>query len=132
MILVGAGTGVAPLVDMARGNRSGKPAYLFAGSRDPDSDLLYGKDIEALVRDGRLQRARLSFSRIPDGAYVQDSLRADAGELRRIVQKGAHIMICGGRGMADGVRDAFDEMLMPLGLSVTGLKAEGRYLEDVY
>lgn len=132
VILIGAGTGVAPLVGMARGNRRQKAAYLFAGSRDPGSDLLYGEEIEALIGEGRLQRARLSFSRVPDGAYVQDALRAEAGELRRIVEKGAHIMICGGRGMADGVRDAFEDVLAPLGLTVTKLKADGRYLEDVY
>ncbi len=131
-ILIGAGTGVAPLVGMVRGNRPSKPVYLFAGSRDPDCDLLYRDEIEVFTRSGRLTKARLSFSRVPGGAYVQDALRADADELRRAVRKGAHIMICGGRDMAEGVRDAFAEVLAPLDLSVTELRAAGRYMEDVY
>jgi len=132
VILIGAGTGVAPLVGMARGNRPSKPAYLFAGSRDPDCDLIYGEEIEILRQSGRLKGASFSFSRVSRGAYVQDALRADADLLRQAVQKGGNIMICGGRDMAEGVRTAFADVLAPLGLSVTDLRAKGRYLEDIY
>ncbi len=36
------------------------------------------------------------------------------------------------RVMANGVREAIDAYLMPLGLSVKDLKREGLYLEDAY
>jgi sulfite reductase (NADPH) flavoprotein alpha-component len=34
--------------------------------------------------------------------------------------------------MAQGVRDALDDILAPIGLSPALLKAGGRYAEDVY
>jgi sulfite reductase (NADPH) flavoprotein alpha-component len=42
------------------------------------------------------------------------------------------IMVCGGRKMAEGVAQAWSESLTDTGLSVAQLKAEGRYVEDVY
>jgi sulfite reductase (NADPH) flavoprotein alpha-component len=41
-------------------------------------------------------------------------------------------MVCGGREMAQGVRDAMTDILHPLGLSPATLRAGGRYAEDVY
>uniref|UniRef100_UPI00397A25BD hypothetical protein n=1 Tax=Salmonella sp. SAL04277 TaxID=3159855 RepID=UPI00397A25BD len=63
---------------------------------------------------------------------VQDCLQKDATQLRRLLAEGAHILVCGGRGMAESVRDAIDELLSPLTLSVELLKAGGRYREDVF
>jgi len=42
------------------------------------------------------------------------------------------VMVCGGRDMAAGVDDALAEILAPAGLTPAALKAEGRYVEDVY
>lgn len=41
-------------------------------------------------------------------------------------------MVCGGKDMAAGVKAAIEEVVAPLGTSVSALKAGGRYLEDVY
>jgi len=41
-------------------------------------------------------------------------------------------MVCGGRAMAAGVAEALTEILAPHGLTPVLLKAEGRYVEDVY
>ena len=41
-------------------------------------------------------------------------------------------MVCGGREMAAGVADTLAEILAPAGLTPAVLKAEGRYVEDVY
>jgi len=41
-------------------------------------------------------------------------------------------MVCGGREMAVGVADALADILAPVGLTPIALKAEGRYVEDVY
>jgi sulfite reductase (NADPH) flavoprotein alpha-component len=50
----------------------------------------------------------------------------------RLIRDGARVMVCGGRDMAAGVADALAEILAPTGLSPAVLKAEGRYVEDVY
>ena len=45
---------------------------------------------------------------------------------------GARVMVCGGRDMATGVVDALAEILAPTRFTPAVLKAEGRYVEDVY
>jgi sulfite reductase (NADPH) flavoprotein alpha-component len=64
--------------------------------------------------------------------YVQDALRMEAAEVMALIGEGARIMVCGGRDMAAGVREALAHILAPAGLSPAMLKAEGRYVEDVY
>ena len=64
--------------------------------------------------------------------YVQDALRGEATEVARLLRNGARVMVCGGRDMAMGVTDALAEILSPFGLTPAVLKAEGRYVEDVY
>ena len=64
--------------------------------------------------------------------YVQDALRAEAAEVARLIRDGARVMVCGGREMAAGVAEALAEILAPAGLTPARLKAEGRYVEDVY
>ena len=66
------------------------------------------------------------------GGYVQQRLVAEAGAVRELVRQGAQIMVCGGRDMASGVRQAIDQCLAPLGLSTDSLKQKGLYLEDAY
>ncbi|SDL40248.1 sulfite reductase (NADPH) flavoprotein alpha-component [Paracoccus chinensis] len=41
-------------------------------------------------------------------------------------------MVCGACGMAADVRAALEDILAPAGLTLAVLKAEGRYVEDVY
>ena len=63
---------------------------------------------------------------------MQDALRQDAEAIRSLMARGAQVMVCGGREMAQGVREAMDDILAPIGLSPALLKAGGRYAEDVY
>jgi sulfite reductase (NADPH) flavoprotein alpha-component len=131
MILVGAGTGVAPLAGFVRHNRK-RPAYLFFGGRHPRSDFLYRDELIGALDDGRLDGLDTAFSRIAEGEYVQDRVTANATLLRKLVGDGAQIFVCGGLDMARGVRDAFDQLLAPLGMTAASLKAHGRYFEDAY
>jgi sulfite reductase (NADPH) flavoprotein alpha-component len=133
VILIGAGTGIAPLVGFLGGNLRHRPMYLYWGGRDPSSDFLYGSTLARLQHESRLTRLVTAFSRVVDGrAYVQDRVREDAAALRLLIARGAQIMVCGGKEMAAGVRAAMDEIVAPLGTSVVALKTGGRYLEDIY
>ncbi len=133
IILIGAGTGIAPLVGFIGGNLRHRPMYLYWGGRDPQSDFLYGPTLAEMQRSSRLTRLVTAFSRVVDGrAYVQDRVREDAAVLRTLMSRGAQIMVCGGRDMAAGVRAAVEEVMAPLGIDVGTLKAGGRYLEDIY
>ena len=64
--------------------------------------------------------------------YVQDALRSEATQVAELIRDGARVMVCGGRDMAAGVAEALAEILAPAGLTPAVLKAEGRYVEDVY
>lgn len=132
VILIGAGTGIGPLAGFIRANEGRRPLHLYFGGRDPESDFLYGRQIQGWLDDRRLTSLSAIFSRVKGGGYVQDRLRADADRLRVLIGEGAQVLVCGGREMAAGVRETLGELLVPAGLTPGLLKNEGRYLEDVY
>jgi sulfite reductase (NADPH) flavoprotein alpha-component len=133
VLLIGAGTGVAPLAGFIRRNDKHRPMHLYFGGRDPARDFYFGPDVQRWLGEGRLATLQTAFSRIPDGGgYVQDALRHDAERVRGMVAQGALVRVCGGRAMAHGVAEALDALLAPLHLSVAKLKANERYAEDVF
>ena len=132
LILIGAGTGIGPLAGLIRGNARRRPIHLFFGMRHPDSDFFYDEEMPVWQDAGRIARLVTAASRERQPRYVQDVLRNDAPEVARLIRDGARVMVCGGRDMAAGVADAMAEILAPAGLTPATLKAEGRYVEDVY
>lgn len=132
LILIGAGTGIGPLAGFIRANAHRRPVQLFFGLRHPDSDFLYRDDLARWQDEGRLMHLSTATSRGERPCYVQDTLRDKAEQVAEAVRKGARIMVCGGRTMAEGVSRALDDILAPAGLTPAMLKAEGRYVEDVF
>lgn len=133
VLLIGAGTGVAPLAGFIRSNDRRTPMYLYFGGRDPAQDFYFGHEIQRWLGEGRLASLQTAFSRVPEGGgYVQDALQGDAERLRAVVAQGAIVRVCGSRAMAQGVAQALDAVLAPLNLSVAQLKAKERYAEDVF
>ncbi|MBV2180810.1 MAG: PepSY domain-containing protein [Castellaniella sp.] len=133
VVLIGSGTGVAPLAGFIRDNTRKVPMVLYFGARNPDEDFYFGKSIKGWLADGRLSGLRTAFSRVPDGGgYVQDALCRDADQLRALVSKGAVLRVCGSRPMAAGVAEVLDGILAGAGLSVHRLRERGRYAEDVF
>lgn len=132
VILVGAGTGIAPLMGHIRANSAHRDMHLFWGGRVPTSDFLYEEALAECRADGRLTTLTTAFSRAGPRIYVQDRLREQAGELAEMLRRGASVMVCGGDAMAQGVMAEFEAMLKPLGLSIAALKARGQYAEDVF
>lgn len=132
VILIGAGTGIGPLAGFIRGNAGHRPMHLYFGARDPQSDYLYQSDLQSWLIDKRLTRITTAFSRATDRAHVQDRIAADAEAIRLLVARGAQIMVCGGRQMAQGLANVLEQVLAPLGLDIITLKSQGRYVEDVY
>ncbi len=133
VLLIGAGTGVAPLAGFIRRNDRYTPMHLYFGGRDPAQDFYFGPEIQRWLGEGRLASVQTVFSRIPEGGgYVQDALRRDAERVRALLAQGALVRVCGSRAMAKGVAEALDAILAPLHLSVAQLKAKERYAEDVF
>jgi sulfite reductase (NADPH) flavoprotein alpha-component len=132
VILVGAGSGIGPLAGFIRANARRRPMHLFFGMRHAASDFLYGDELARWHEQGRLTRLVTAASRGRQPHYVQDALRLEAAEVMALIGQGARIMVCGGREMAAGVSEALAHILRPAGLTPAMLKAEGRYVEDVY
>lgn len=132
IILIGAGAGIGPLTGFIRKNTERYPMFLYWGGRNSQSDFLYQPELGRYLADHRLTGLNTAFSRSDERIYVQDKLRQDQVAVRQMVEKGAQILVCGGRDMAAGVTQVIDDILKPLRTSVVTLKAEGRYLEDVY
>ncbi|MGY9047530.1 N-acetylglucosamine transferase [Puniceibacterium antarcticum] len=132
LILIGAGTGIGPLAGFIRANGQRRPIHLFFGMRRPESDFLYGADMIDWQASGRLCKLATAVSRGTSPHYVQDALRGERAQVVALIRGGARVMVCGGRDMAAGVADALADILSPMGLSPMTLKAEGRYVEDVY
>lgn len=132
LILIGAGTGIGPLAGFIRDNARHRPIHLFFGMRHPQNDFLYGEDLSGWQSEGRLTRLDKAVSRGARPNYVQDALRTERNDVARLIRDGARVMVCGGRDMATGVADALAEILAPAGITPAALKAEGRYVEDVY
>ncbi|MGH8382747.1 PepSY domain-containing protein [Pseudomonas sp.] len=134
MILIGNGTGLAGLRSLlkARITAGEQRNWLLFGERNQAHDFLCAQELQGWLRNGELARVDLAFSR--DQAhkvYVQDRLREQAAELRRWLDEGASIYICGSlQGMASGVDEVLNEVLGAT--EVERLIELGRYRRDVY
>jgi cytochrome P450 / NADPH-cytochrome P450 reductase len=149
MILIGPGTGFAPLrgflqeraAQKAAGTRTGD-ILLFFGCRHPDHDWLCREEVEAWVADGLVQPF-LAFSAVPSHPwrFVQDAVLAEQERVWAALTVGAQIFVCGdGRYMAPAVR----ETLIAIHMQQSGtnhqhssawleeLIEQGRYHQDVF
>jgi cytochrome P450/NADPH-cytochrome P450 reductase len=149
MIMVGAGTGLAPfrgfLQERAALREQGVPiaeSVLFFGCRDPEHDFLYADELRAYDRQG-VAKLHAVFSRAPVDSrkYVQNEIAAAADEVWRLLQHGAAVFVCGNaKTMAPGVRAAFTALFAErTGASeadaqawLAGLRAADRYVEDIW
>ncbi|NNM76894.1 cytochrome P450 [Sphingomonas sp. ID1715] len=115
MILIGPGTGFAPLrgflQERAAQKAAGTPTgnmLLFFGCRHPDHDWLCRDEVERWAADGLVQPF-LAFSTVRKHPwrYVQDALLAEQERVWTALKNGAHVFVCGdGRFMAPAVREA--------------------------
>ena len=136
MILIGNGTGLAGL----RGHLKARAllqdgqgdAWLMFGERTAAHDAFHDAELKAWLASGVLTRLDRTFSRdAGDGRYVQAVIAEQAHEVRRWIDRGAVIYVCGSlEGMASGVHTALEEAL---GADrVIALSEAGRYRRDVY
>lgn len=132
VLLIGAGTGVAPLAGFIRDNVRHRPMHLYYGARHRERDFYFGTELETWRAEGRLAGLQTTFSRQPGGGHVQEVLRRDAARVRTLLAQGAIVRVCGSRPMAQGVGEVLESLLAPLGQNLAQLKAQGRYAEDLF
>ena len=149
MIMVGAGTGMAPFRGFLQERESlrarGVPiatSLLFLGCRDRDDDLLYADELKAYEADG-VVRLITACSRIKGypHRYVQHALEASADQVWEAMQHDAVVFVCGNAStMAPGVRAALISVFRAkTGAGeadgeawLAGLRASNGYLEDIW
>jgi cytochrome P450/NADPH-cytochrome P450 reductase len=149
MIMVGAGTGMAPfrgfLQERAALAEKGVPvgkSVLFYGCRNADHDMLYADELKNFETSG-ITEVQVAFSREPGQprTFVQQLIEREGGQVWDLIAGGAVIYVCGNANtMAPGVRAA----LMNIYRAKTNgadpsaeewlqeLRDADRYLEDIW
>jgi sulfite reductase (NADPH) flavoprotein alpha-component len=134
MILIGNGTGIAGLRALLKERIAAarRRNWLIFGERNAGHDRFYGEELEGWRAAGQIERIDWVFSRDQPGRrYVQDRIRECGDEIRRWVNEGAAIYVCGSlQGMAPGVDAALSDVLSAALLE--SLATAGRYRRDVY
>jgi len=145
IIMIGAGTGVAPyrafLEERAELEQKGK-SWLVFGERNYTNDFLYQLEWQEHLASGSLTRIDVAFSRDqPEKIYVQQRLWEARDELLGWVEEGAHIYVCGDeKGMARDVDVMLSRILAESArgddeagrAKLKELAKAGRYQRDVY
>ncbi|OYW54556.1 MAG: sulfite reductase subunit alpha [Hyphomicrobium sp. 32-62-53] len=145
IIMIGAGTGVAPyrgfIEDRVETGAAGK-SWLFFGERNYTNDFLYQLEWQEHLASGALTKIDVAFSRDqPEKIYVQHRLWEQRQGILAWLDDGAHLYVCGDeKGMAKDVDNTLVKILAePLkGDEEAGraklkeLTKAGRYQRDVY
>ena len=150
LVMVGPGTGIAPMMAFLQERRARRAAgeslgaaILFFGCRTED-DYLYKDELAGMLSDGTLTGLHVAYSRASgtQKVYVQDLIEANAHEVWSLMKEpSCRIFVCGdARSMAPSVRQAFCASAESGGgltragavSLVESIAAEGRYLEDVW
>ena len=149
LIMVGAGTGLAPMMgfladrelDRAKGAKLG-PIHLFFGCRT-EHDFIYQDVIRQYEKDGMI-KCHLALSRPPDmndKMYVQDCLFKMGKELCDLLQNpDTHYYVCGDARMADSCFESCINVLRDHGSmsrvwavqQLKTMRLEGRWQTDVW
>ncbi|WP_372750942.1 assimilatory sulfite reductase (NADPH) flavoprotein subunit [Labilibaculum sp.] len=145
LIMVGAGTGVAPyrsfLQEREHQSIKGK-SWLFFGNQRFKKDFLYQVEWQKFLKKGILQKLDVAFSRDQEEkTYVQHRLKENGSEVFQWLENGAYFYICGDKNhMAKDVQNTLLEIIQTeRGIApekadeyLKKLKKEKRFLLDVY
>ncbi|SRR5579871_552873 len=145
IIMIGAGTGVAPFrafVQERQAIGATGRSWLLFGDRRFRTDFLYQLEWQRALREGALSRMDVAFSRDqPEKMYVQHRLLEAARDVYAWLQDGAHLYVCGSADrLAPSVHEALIAIVERQGHVehacaeeyVKGLQRERRYQRDVY
>jgi sulfite reductase (NADPH) flavoprotein alpha-component len=145
IIMIGAGTGVAPyrgfIEERVETGAKGK-SWLFFGERNFTYDFLYQLEWQDWLASGALSRIDVAFSRDqPEKIYVQHRLWEQRADILKWLDGGAHIYVCGDeKGMGKDVDATLVKILAGAAkgdeeagrAKLKELAKAGRYQRDVY
>ena len=145
IIMIGAGTGIAPyrafIQEREHTPGAGK-SWLFFGNRNFETEFLYQTEWQQHLKSGALTRMDVAFSRDQEQpVYVQHRMLEQAKDLYQWMEEGAHIYICGDmKKMAVDVQNALLSIIQQEGgynheeaqEFLDHLQKEKRLQSDVY
>lgn len=149
MIMVGAGTGLAPfrgfIQDRAALQGQGVPigpSLFFFGCRNSQNDLLYPEELAEYVERG-VARVERCYSDEPGTPrrFVQDAMLECADEVWDLMHRDARVLVCGNAAtIAPGVRASLAAIFRKrTGASeadadawISGLRSSERLVEDIW
>jgi sulfite reductase (NADPH) flavoprotein alpha-component len=145
VIMIGAGTGVAPyraFVEHRREHGHSGDNWLVFGDRNLSSDFLYQLEWLRYRKEGSLTNLDVAFSRDQvEKIYVQDRLIENGRQVYDWLERGAHVYVCGdAQHMAGDVHESLLAILRThAGHSddqaveyIKRMKQSQRYQRDVY
>lgn len=145
IIMVGAGTGIAPyrafVEHRGEQDNAGK-SWLFFGNRFSESEFLYQLEWQRYLKEKTLTKLSVAFSRdLEQKVYVQDRLLENSREVFDWLENGGHFYVCGDmKKMAGDVNHALLKIIEKEGglkhdlalEYITNLQRTKRYQTDVY
>ena len=113
LILIGNGTGIAPLLGIAYENFQRKRIDLFWGCKFKNTLKLYSANINELVDDDKLESFNVCYSQEPktDKKYVQELLETNKELILDYINDKTYVMICGSIAMGNDVIKTLDDLL---------------------
>jgi NADPH-ferrihemoprotein reductase len=149
LIMIANGAGIAPMLALIQERHYQKtvealkvgPTELFFGIRRRDLDFLYRDEIRRYKLAGSLTSLQLACSREQmHKIYVQHLVAKNADHIWRMLQRGAHIYVCGGTQMSlevDQVLRAIisknqERSTVSTDDFISLLKREGRYIREAF
>lgn len=149
LILIGPGTGIAPLRGFleerawqhANGTQVGL-SQVFVGCRHPEHDYFYRQEMHDWEQAG-IAQVHTSFSAVTGhpARFVQNAIANVTDTVWQTLQAGAYVYVCGdGRHMAPAVREALAAIYRKHASAddeaaqqwLAQLEADGRYQQDVF
>eukprot|EP00924_Labyrinthula_sp_SR-Ha-C_P008970 augustus_masked-scaffold_2-processed-gene-8.42-mRNA-1 protein AED:0.07 eAED:0.08 QI:0/-1/0/1/-1/1/1/0/626 len=131
VLLIGAGTGIAPLRAFLEFNEVVKlyDMHLFFGCRHPEEDYLYKEELIDFEEKDILQSKAVAFSRKEKAKiYVQTVLSQNENIIKEAAS--GYVFVCGGTGMGKEVHDVLVDVL---GLeTVTKMIESHRYVQELW
>lgn len=125
LILIGTGTGIAPLMallEQREQEHSKAHTCLVFGDRRRDSDFLYQRTLARLQTAGILDELITAFSRDSDTRYyVQDALIEHGEYIWRLLEQGAHLYLCGNK---QNLERSIEQALVNIAVSFGTLSLE--------
>ena len=145
IIMIGAGTGVAPFrafIQQRDNNGDAGLNWLVFGNQKFTDDFLYQAEWLQYRKNGLLNKVSTAWSRQGhEKGYVQHKLRENAADVWQWLQNGAHVYVCGDAlKMAKDVEQALLDIIAEHGNMslddadeyLSELRENKRYQRDVY